>query len=229
MILDIPVLSLQEVLTDHLRAPMFDDGSASAAVAAVSDARAREMRLLRWIPPRLLRRLDRGFARSFTICPDTARALYAIARAVHPATTLETGTYWGYSTAVLAAAARDAGAGMVHSFDLYPRAGAHIPDALRPWIRLHLGLPATEAMPALLAESAPQLFFQDSVHDYDGVLAELQVAVPMLAKEAVVLFHDFSGEGVRQAAVEGLPSYFLAQIDVDDPQQLGIAIAPRRP
>jgi predicted O-methyltransferase YrrM len=223
----IPLLTLQQVLAEHLAAPMFDGESANAAVAAVDHTRAREMRLRRWIPPRLLRRFDRGFARSFTIQPETARALYAVARAVRPDIIVETGTYWGYSTAVLAAAARDANVGIVHSYDLYPRAGAHIPDSLRPWIRLHLGAPATETMPALLADLSPQLVFQDSVHDYHGVLAELRVLEPKLAARAVVLFHDFLVDGVRQAAIDALPGYFIARIDVDDPQQLGIAIAPR--
>lgn len=222
----ISTLSLAELLRDHLHAPAPDEKGASAAVELVNGARTRELTLRRWIPARLLRRLDRGFARSYTIHPDTARVLYAVTRAIKPAVVMETGTYWGYSTTVLAAALRDEGAGVVHSFDLYPNAGAHIPRELRARITLHLGKPGTESMPALLATCAPQLFFQDSVHDYDGVLAELRVAAPSLAPGAVILFHDFVLEGVRQAAVDALPGYFIARIDVDDPQQLGIALAP---
>ena len=140
---------------------------------------------------------------------------------------IETGTYWGYSTTVLAAAIRDGGRGKVVSFDLYPKAGAHIPDSLRPVVELHRGKPATESMPTVLANGSAQLFFQDSVHDHDGVLAELRAAAPALAPRSVVLFHDFVVDGVRQAALDGLPGYFIARVDVDDVQQLGIAIAPR--
>ena len=222
----IPTLSLRELIVEHLHAAVVDDAGAQAAVDAVDALRARESTLRRWIPARLLRRLDRGFARSYTIQPDTARALYAIARAIRPAVIVETGTYWGYSTAVLAAAVRDSRLGIVHSYDIYPKAGAHIPADLRAFIHLHLGRPATTALPELLSTSAPQLVFQDSVHDYDGVLAELRVLAPRLAPRAVVLFHDFVLEGVRAAAVDGLPGFTIAQLDVDDPQQLGVALAP---
>jgi hypothetical protein len=221
----IPVLSLKEVVENHLGGELFDGGSAIAAVAAKRD---REGLLRRFLPARIVRRLDRGFARSNTIHPDTAQALYAVARAVRPTVTFETGTYWGYSTAILAAAARDSGVGVVHSFDLYPRAGAHIPAALMPWVRLHRGAAATHSMPAVLRDvMAPQLFFQDSVHDYEGVLAELRITMPAMAPGAVVLFHDFVLDGVRRAARDGLPGYQLAQIAGEDPQQFGIAIAPR--
>jgi hypothetical protein len=223
---DIPTLSLEDVLERYLGVPLYDGGQ---AIQTVECTRSRESRLRRWLPVKLVRRLDRGFARSDTVQPDTARSLYAIARALHPLLTVETGTYWGYSTAILAAAARDSGVGLVHSFDLYPRAGAHIPDSLRPWVHLHLGAPATESMPRVLSElAAPTLFFQDSVHGYEGVLAELQTALPFLAPDAVVVLHDFVLDGVRRAAVDALHGFFIAQIAGNDPQQLGIAIAPDR-
>ena len=222
----VPVLSLQDVLDQHLHAELFENSDALAAVAGKRD---REMWLRRFLPAQIIRRLDRGFARSYTVHPSTARCLYAVARAVRPAVMFESGTYWGYSTAILAAAARDADFGIVHSFDLYPHAGKHIPQSFTPWVRLHRGAAATELMPAVLRDGAPQLFFQDSVHDYDGVLAELRVVAPYLAPAAVVLFHDFVVDGVVQAAIDGLPGFFVAQIAGDDPQQLGIAIAPGLP
>jgi hypothetical protein len=219
---DIPVLSLQEVVETRLGGQVYDGAQ---AIGAVEAKRNREHLLRRFLPPQVVRRLDRGFARSNTVHPDTAQALYAVARVVRASVIFETGTYWGYSTAILAAAARDSGMGVVHSFDLYPRAGAHIPESLRPWIHLHRGAPATASMPAVLrAVESPQLFFQDSVHDYEGVLAELRVVAPSMAPKAVVLFHDFVLDGVRRAARDGLPGFELAQIAGEDPQQLGIAM-----
>ncbi|MEP6622521.1 MAG: class I SAM-dependent methyltransferase [bacterium] len=219
----VPVLSLEEVLHEHLHSALVENED---AIAAVAGKRNREQWLRRFLPPQIIRRLDRGFARSYTVHPDTARALYAVARAVRPAVIFETGTYWGYSTAILAAAVRDAGSGVVHSFDLYPHAGAHIPSSLMEWVRLHRGAPATASMPAVLQDALPDLLFQDSVHDYDGVLAELRVVAPRMKPGAVVCFHDFVVEGVVQAAVDGLPGWFIAQIAGSDPQQFGIAIAP---
>ncbi|MFM7101713.1 MAG: class I SAM-dependent methyltransferase [Verrucomicrobiota bacterium] len=134
----------------------------------------------------------------------------------------------GYSTTYLAAAVDHLGAGHVHSFDLYPRAGRHLPDSLRGRVTLHLGRPATEALPAVLAQGAPDLFFQDSVHDYPGVLAELQCVVPCLPPHGVVLIHDFVAHGVRQAAVDGLPGYRIHELEGDDPQILGVAFRDRR-
>lgn len=222
-----PVVSLEEVVVHRLGGTLHD---ASEAIATVEGKREREHLLRKFLPPILVRRLDRGFARSNTVHPDTARTLYAVARAVRAEVTVETGTYWGYSTAILAKAAQDEGHGVVHSFDLYPRAGAHIPKTLRPWVRLHLGKPATESMPDVLSTlPPPKLFFQDSVHDYEGVLAELTVARQWLAPGAVVLFHDFVEDAVLMAAHSGLPGYWVARIEGDDPQQVGIAIASRSP
>ena len=219
----VPELLLQQVLAEHLHAELFEN---SEAIAAVESMRGREQLLRRILPAQLIRRFDRGLARSYTVHPSTARSLYAVARAVRARVIFETGTYWGYSTAILAAAARDAGVGVVHSFDLYAHAGKHIPPALMPWVRLHRGASATESMPAVLRDESPALFFQDSVHDYNGVLAELRVVAPALAPGSVVMFHDFVVDGVVQAAIDGLPGFFVARIAGDDPQQFGIAIAP---
>lgn len=190
---------------------------------AVDQHQLRESRLRRWLPEKIVRRLDRGFARSNTVHPDTARALYSICRALRPAIVFETGTYWGYSTTYLAAALSHLGTGHIHSFDLYPEAGRHIPDSLRTWITLHRGRPATETMPAVLARHVPDLFFQDSVHDYDGVVAELRTVAPHLGTRAVVLLHDFVAEGVRRAALDALPGYQVCEVEGDDPQILGVA------
>ena len=222
---NLPRFSIASVLGRLGTGQPADDHAALDAVALVDDMRAREMRLRKWIPAKILRRFDKGFARSNTIQPSTARALYAITRAARADVILETGTYWGYSTAVLAAAARDSGVGSVHTFDLYKHAGQHIPKSLLPWVTMYRGEPATATMPRVLpALPRARVFFQDSVHDYDGVLAELRAASPFLATNSVVLFHDFIVEGVRKAAMDGLPNHQVGLVEVDDPQQLGIAL-----
>lgn len=217
----LPVFTLSDVL--HRLGVTPEPHGAADILAEVEGMRLKEMRLRAWIPAKLLRRFDRGFARSYTIQPSTARALYAIAVARRSEVIVETGTYWGYSTALLAAACRDSGHGIVQSFDLYKHAGRHIPAALMPWVRLHRGRPAADVIPSVLAGSHAGLFFQDSVHDYDGVLAELQTAAPYLTASTIVLFHDFVVDAVRTAARDGLPGYLIGRLDVDDPQQLGIA------
>ncbi len=190
---------------------------------AVEQARSREARLRRFLPSVVIRRLDAGFARSRTVHPDTGRSRYAICRASGAANVFETGTYWGYSTAFLAAALRDAEGGTVWSFDIYPRAGKHIPKSLLPTVQLCLRRTSIEAMPEVLAKVCPEVFFQDSRHDYEGVLYELLVIKPYLEPRAVVLFHDFVMPDVRRAAAEVLPEYTLRVIEGGDAQQLGIA------
>ena len=196
-------------------------------MAVVDAVRTREAWLQRYLPSPLVRRLDPGFARSCPVHPDTGRALYAICRALRPAHIFETGTYWGYSTAYLAAAVRDNGTGCLHTFDIYARAGRHVPRTLRPHVRFYRGKSSVAAMPAVLQSASPSLFFQDSRHDYEGVFEEMSLAAPNLAPGAVVLFHDFVVPDVRAAANDALGAgfeYFV--LESGDPSQLGVAVKP---
>lgn len=218
-------VKLEELLS-HWAA---SDSLLRVQVGDVDSVLSRENRLRKFLHPGIVRRLDAGFARSNTVHPDTGRALYAICRAVAPACVFETGTYWGYSTAYLAAAVRDSGHGMVHTFDIYARAGKHLPHALRPHVQMHRGLPSVECMPQVLEACAPGLFFQDSRHDYEGVLEELQMAAPCMQPGSVILVHDFVEPEVRRAVRQALKEdeYKACVLDGADPQQLCVAIKTR--
>lgn len=223
-------ISLSELLRRHWNVSAEAQASCPDGIARVDAARAREQTLRRLLPSPLVRRLDAGFARSFPVHPDTGRALYAICRASGAIHVFETGTYWGYSTAYLAAALDDAGAaganGKVWTFDLYARAGKHIPRGLRPRVALYRGKPSTEMMPPVLGHVTPTLFFQDSRHDYEGVIEELRIVAPHLPPGGAVLFHDFVEPEVRRAATDLLPGYACYVVESQDPQQLGIAVKP---
>lgn len=191
----------------------------------VESIRQRENKIRKLLPSQLVRRLDVGFARSNTVHPDTGYALYSICRASQAEYVFETGTYWGYSTAYLAAALEDARAtGKVYTFDIYPHAGEHIPKSLRSHIELYRGKPSVETMPKVLEKVVPDLFFQDSRHDYEGVTEELNVVAPYLQPGAVILFHDFVEPDVRRAATDVLKNYTFYVLDSSDPQQVGIAV-----
>jgi len=218
-------IPLQELLRRHWE--VSDPAACPDGLAVMDAVRRREQSLHRLLPAPLVRRLDAGFARSYTVHPDTGRALYAICRAVRPDDVFETGTYWGYSTAYLAAALRDENAsGKVWTFDIYARAGRHIPKSLLPRIELHRGRPSVEMMPAVLRRVTPALFFQDSCHDYEGVAEELRVVAPRLAPGGAVLFHDWVEPQVRQAAADVLTGYTLYTLEGQDPQQFGVAVKP---
>jgi predicted O-methyltransferase YrrM len=216
-------ISINDFLQQHLK--ISQDACQAYSLDMVDGLKNREAGFLRFLPPRLVRRLDAGFARSYTVHPETALALYSICRATKATCVFETGTYWGYSTAYLAAALEDIGEdGKVYTFDIYPQAGKHIPRHLSHRVQLCRGQASIESMPTVLAQVTPDIFFQDSRHDYLGVLEELQVVSPYLKLGAIVLFHDFIEEEVRRAALEGLPGYSFYTLDIGDPQQLGIAV-----
>lgn len=214
-------ISLQELLEKHINSVTITDID---TITPVDSLREREMSWSRVLPPQLIRRIDKGFARSHTVHPDTGRVLYAVCRAMKPSHVFETGTYWGYSTAYLAAAVRDNHVGKIHTFDLYERAGKHIPQSLLPHIDLYRGKPSTEMMPQVLQKVTPTLFFQDSLHDYDGVKSELEIVDPHLKANAIILFHDFVTAEVRRAAIETLHNYSLYVLESQDPAQIGVAV-----
>ena len=81
-------------------------------------------------------------------------------------------------------------------------------------------------MPAVLAKRTPDVFFQDSLHDYDGVVSELKIILPHLKPTSVVLFHDFVLPDVRRAAIDVLCGYNIFTIAGGDPQLLGLALPP---
>jgi predicted O-methyltransferase YrrM len=219
----VEVISLHHLLKTHCHIP--DDFTYLSAIDAVDVIRQREYWLRQFIPLKVIRNIIRGLARSNTVHPDTAQALYNICRAIKTDCVFETGTYWGYSTAYLAAALEDIGnSGKVYTFDLYSHAGKYIPKNLRSRVELHRGQPSTEMMPKVLEKVVPDLFFQDSLHDYEGVKSELEIVAPYLKPGAIILFHDFVEPNVQRAAIDVLQNYAIYVIDTQDPQQLGCAV-----
>jgi predicted O-methyltransferase YrrM len=201
-----------------------DNSASQEATHKAYRSRSREVFMRKYLLPQLVRRLDAGFARSTTVHPDTARALYNICYASNVRNVFETGTYWGFSTTYLAAALQRKGGGTVYSFDIYDKAGKHIPESLMPHVEMHRGKPSIETMPNVLSRVTPDLFFQDSRHDYEGVVQELEIVAPHLRPGAIVLFHDFVEPQVRQAASDVLKGYDICILDNSDPQQLGVAV-----
>jgi len=223
---------MQTIGLDEFLAANFPGGQGGAGPEEVVDlitaTRRRELLFRRWLPARVVRRLDRGFARSNTVHPDTASALYSICRQSGAVTVFETGTYWGFSTCYLAMALEGRAGAKVWTFDIDRKAGRHIPKSLAPRIKLVRGRPSCESMPPVLDHVVPDLFFQDSRHDYEGVRDELRLVAPRLTNSAVVLFHDFIEPAVRRAAQEELQGFETFVIANGDPQQLGVAIRRAR-
>lgn len=221
-------IRLDEFLNHYYNYSLEETSLDEEVIQQVNHDRNRELTMKKMIDPRIVRRLDSGFARSNTVHPDTGTALYSICYACGAHNVFETGTYWGFSTSYLASALKDKGAGKVHTFDIYEKAGKHIPKNLLPFIDLHRGHPSVEMMPPVLSHITPELFFQDSRHDYEGVKEELEIIMPHLKQDAVVIFHDFIEPEVKRAAIEVLDGFRFYILDSDDPQQVGIAINSER-
>lgn len=217
-------IKLDELLMDRYHCSTESTGTDERAIQQVNRDRDRDLSMQKVLDPRIVRRLDTGFARSSTVHPDTGKALYSICYASGAQNVFETGTYWGFSTAYLASALKDKRGGKVYTFDTYRNAGKHIPKELLPYVEMHKGKPSTEMMPPVLTNITPEMFFQDSLHDYEGVKGELQVIAPHLPINSVVMFHDFINPEVRRAATEILSGFTFYLLDNADPQQIGVAI-----
>jgi predicted O-methyltransferase YrrM len=195
--------------------------------AALMATRNRELFYRKYLPSIVVRRMDRIFARSNTVHPDTATILYRICRQSNARIVFETGTYWGYSTAYLALALDGREGARIFTFDIHPNAGQHIPKTLLPRIERVRGKPSTETMPRVLDQVVPDLFFQDSRHDFEGVRDELQIVAPRMQPGSVILFHDFVCPAVVEAAEKVLVDFDIFLIENADPQQVGAAIKRR--
>ena len=177
------------------------------------------------LPDRVTRRLTLGLARCWTVHPSTAHALFTLARSLRPAVTFETGTYWGYATTFLAAAVADAPEAKVYTIDLAHESGRYVPASLRDHIVFIRGERGVTALARLCESYHPTLFFQDSVHDYDGVRSELSIVAPHLMPGGVIAVHDAIAPEVLQALSE-LDVFDVFLVEGSDPQ--GLAVATKR-
>jgi predicted O-methyltransferase YrrM len=166
-----------------------------------------------------------------SVLPAEGALLYGLARALRPATVVETGTASGISTAYLLAALDRNDTGRLVSIDLpFEGGGAGdlrplvagtsidgydasplppgkepgwaIPEELRGRWELRLG-DSRGLLPALLAEVGEiELFFHDSLHTREHMLFEFETVWPRLARGGVLASDD-----VFQRKHDALPAF----------------------
>lgn len=146
---------------------------------------------------------------------------YGLARMHAARNILETGTYHGYSTCHLAAAARDAGAGRVTTID--PWKLPHLWDGsdLEPFVRW---IPATsqEALPGLLEQRFDMLVI-DSIHTYAHCAWELAHFEPLLRPGGLLLCHDsLFHDGVGCAIAQLCASGRFEGVTLDTPRRVPV-------
>jgi cephalosporin hydroxylase len=131
--------------------------------------------------------------------------LHGYARVYDKVRVLEVGTRLGNSTLAFLAAAQ-ANGGHVWSVDIDPSVPGN-PDGMAPWAGSPLWTftPGNSTDPAVLAAQPGQvdIMFNDSGHEYDLTVAELEAYMPRLAPGGTALIHDpdisYDFFGVRRA------------------------------
>ena len=150
--------------------------------------------------------------------PDILELTGSVVLLRRPLTVVETGVAMGFSTAVILAAMRDNGAGLLHSIDLPPLqvdaasfVGEAVPQELRDRWTLHVG-PARTLLPGLLNElPAIDLFVHDSDHSYAAQFEEYWQAWPQLAVGACLISDDVCNPAFTDFAEEvGERPYLIA-------------------
>jgi predicted O-methyltransferase YrrM len=129
-----------------------------------------------------------------------ARTCYAIARGLRPARAVETGVCYGVTSAFLLGAMQQNGAGHLHSIDLPPLArsadkyvGSLIPTPLRTRWTLHRGN-AQRLLPPLLQKLGTiDFFLHDSLHTYEHMKLEFEVAWAVLRPGGLLMSDDIEG------------------------------------
>jgi predicted O-methyltransferase YrrM len=135
---------------------------------------------------------------------DERLFLYALARGSVPQRVLEIGTSQGGSAAIFAAALEANGAGTVVGIDPMPR--IDLPFGVFHG-RFHL---VTGESPGAIEEAARlaggpfDLVLIDGMHIYEQAATDLAGAMPYMAEEAYILFHDAFHFGVSEAIREAL-------------------------
>lgn len=118
-----------------------------------------------------------------SVTAEESSILSVLARGRH---VVEIGTGLGVSTHALAATARS-----VYTVD---------PD---PWVAANIVLPENVTLYSSLADVPdipwPELVFVDGAHDKASVLVDAEWAHRRATRETLVLFHDWSQTGVREA------------------------------
>jgi len=148
-----------------------------------------------------LRGSEKEFRRGMSSADLWAKKIlvqYAAVRALRPDTILETGVASGISTSYFLLALEMNQKGTLHSVEIgdasFLPAGREpgwiVPDWLRSRWRLHIG-DATLVLPKLLAELGEiDVFVHDSLHSYEHMKREFELAGPFLRRGGLLIADD---------------------------------------
>jgi predicted O-methyltransferase YrrM len=158
-------------------------------------------------------------------------SLYALVRAAKPDVMVETGVFVGTSSAHILAAMERNGSGKLYSVDLpskpnHPPHGFWVQEEVKPRWELTVGDSRVE-LPVLFERlGMVDAFFHDSLHTFEHMTFEYEVAIKHLRPGALFLSHDSASSFLERNAFpvfcrkHGL-DFWIAQV-------LGIAQIPKK-
>ncbi len=123
-------------------------------------------------------------------------AMYLLVRAARPRVVVDTGVLYGASSAhILAALARNGGAGELHSIDIgrdhrEPPHDFFVPPELRQRWELIIGDSCHELPPLLRRCGTVDLFHHDSLHTWEHMTWEFETAFPHLSPDGLLSSDD---------------------------------------
>lgn len=131
-------------------------------------------------------------------------ALYVLVRVLDPDLVVETGVNWGESALFITEALRRNGHGELLSFDLgidaaresynlpadAEEVGFLVPEHLSEYWELVLGDSVEQMADRLPDERDVELFYHDSLHTYDHMMAEFETVLSFMAGGGVLMSED---------------------------------------
>lgn len=146
---------------------------------------------------------------------EVGRLWYSLVMLLQPQQVLETGTYYGYSTCMIAQALSDLGGErMVTTID--PDRKPHLWVGTRLAPRIEWIAARSQDAAKDLAGAAYDMLVLDSDHHYNTVMEELIAFEPMLRKGGVILMHDtlfFDGVGAAVKQLQRNPRFEVVTLD----------------
>jgi predicted O-methyltransferase YrrM len=132
------------------------------------------------------------------LVPEEGELLYALIRATKPMRCVETGTHKGLSTHYIAQALQDNGVGHVHTCDPVDWGQFKIFEAspLKERISFH---PIKGTQMIFDEPHKIDFLFIDGYHGKKDVIEEIEHLFPMLAPNAIVIFHDCDNEPISNS------------------------------
>lgn len=138
----------------------------------------------------------RNRGRSDVADKRTLRLIYALVRAMKPATVVETGVKHGWSSTYILAAMEQNQHGDLYSIDIHALQddGRENGWIVPPWLRHRWNFRVADAKvalePMMKEINGADIFFHDSLHTYDHMMWEFEVAYPLIRDGGLLLADD---------------------------------------